>query len=78
MKLKLCLLAVPIVLSGCLTSEEAFYQNGDIKADASLVGTYSVENEQLSRLIEKSLDHSDQYFIVNEIVISQGTAVHWR
>jgi hypothetical protein len=65
MKTKLYLLVVPVllVLSGCLTSQEPFYQEGDIKVDERLVGTYRYENEKTSWLIEKDLDQSDRYFV---------------
>lgn len=55
--------AVTLTASGCLTSEESFYQEGDIKVDDRLVGTYRYEKEQTSWVIEKDLDHSDRYFV---------------
>lgn len=55
--------ALMITTSGCLTSEDAFYQPSDIKVDDRLVGTYGYEKEKSSWLIEKDLDHSDRYFI---------------
>ncbi len=62
---KLCLLAVAVMLvvSGCLTSEEPFYQEGDIKTDDRLIGTYQLEKEQTSWSIQKDLDHPDRYLV---------------
>src|SRR5258708_39532943 len=63
--IKFCLLAVALMLiaSGCLTSEEPFYQESDIKVDDRLIGTYRYEKEQTRWLIEKDLGHGDRYFI---------------
>ena len=62
---KLCLLAVPffLALSGCLTSQEPFYQETDIRVDDRLVGFYHAENEQTSWHIEKDLDQGNRYHI---------------
>jgi len=62
-KLSLLAIAVMVIATGCLTSEEPFYQESDIKVDDRLIGAYRYENEKTSWLIEKDLDHSDRYFV---------------
>ena len=68
-KLSLLAIAVMVIASGCLTSEEPFYQESDIKVDDRLVGTYVDESDHsksptlfyVSRVGD--FDHRGQYYI---------------
>lgn len=70
-KVAFYLLTVPILLllSGCLTSLEPFYQEGDIQVDDRLVGDYLDQNERSQSpthlLISKVDDyyHKGQYYV---------------
>jgi hypothetical protein len=63
--MKFCSLAVAVIIiaSGCLTSEEPFYQESDIKADDRLLGAYRNGNEQTGFKIDKDPDHSNRYLV---------------
>jgi hypothetical protein len=54
--IKSCALVLPVVLliSGCLTSERAFYQPQDVVTDERLVGTFRQNGDHETWQIEKS------------------------
>ncbi len=45
---KICVLAIPtlLVVSGCLTSQQPFFEESDIRVDDRLVGAYKDESDQ--------------------------------
>jgi hypothetical protein len=55
--------AAVLTLSGCLTSEEPFYQDGDVRVDDRLVGTYGDEANpsQPTRLYISKVNEFDEY-----------------
>lgn len=71
MNLKPYLLSIPamLVLSGCLTSEEPFYQEGDIKVDDRLVGTYGDNSDHSQSSTRFSIskvadfEHRGEYYV---------------
>src|SRR5882724_12066916 len=70
-KTKYFLMAIPILLlvSGCLTSQDAFYEENDIVVDDRLVGTYGdkIVNPQSSSQFSITKDedyyHKGRYYI---------------
>lgn len=71
MKAKLYLLVIPaiLVLCGCLTSEQPFYQESDIKVDDRIVGAYGDVNDHSQPATRfyvskvSDLDHQGQYYV---------------
>jgi hypothetical protein len=61
---KLCLLAVStlLVLSGCLTSPEQFYQEDDIVVDDRIVGTYNDETDHSQPPTRYSITKDPDYY----------------
>jgi hypothetical protein len=63
----LIVFSLGVLVSGCLTSEEPFYQEGDVVVDDRLVGIYRDVPNQPSQTgqsfwsIEKSIDHQGHY-----------------
>ena len=55
------LLAFAVIVTGCLTSEEPFYEKGDMTTDDRLVGAFQVDNEKISWKIQRNVDHPDRY-----------------
>jgi len=66
MKPKLALILLPLVVlfSGCLTSEDPFYEEADVVVDDRLIGTYDEGTNSPSLwMVEKSLDYKGWYFV---------------
>jgi len=68
-KLSMVAVALMVMASGCLTSQEPFYQESDIRADDRLVGSYGDENDHsqpptrfyVSKVSD--FDHQGQYYV---------------
>lgn len=54
---------VMLIASGCLTSQEPFYQDGDVVVDDRLVGNYQAENDQTAWHVEKDPDRNNRYLV---------------
>lgn len=61
MKRLLAILLLPFFLTGCLTSTNSFFADGDIIQDDRLVGTYPNEQEEAKFVIRRDHDHEGRY-----------------
>jgi hypothetical protein len=57
------ILPLALILTGCLTSELPFYQDGDIVTDDRLLGSYQADNDQTSWHIAKSTEKTNGYVV---------------
>lgn len=56
-------LSLALLAQACLTSEEPFYQQDEIKFDNHLIGIYQPDNEQTKCSIETDPNHTDGYLV---------------
>jgi len=61
--MKFCLLAVAVMViaSGCLTSPNAFYTDGDVFQDDRILGDYTEEKAEEGSIVRRDLGHPGRY-----------------